>query len=333
MQKGSKDEEWAKVLPVLSEEVREAVESLVTDGVIRPGEIDEYEITVLSSLSPADGCMVIQLFREGSKTKKVGNKSGFLAGIMKRVSKGGPDGRNVQACKTRTDPETEIETGKNNLETCCDIEGTNKNQNKKNDNGKTTSDGNNVDCDAADGNRSDGGAEKGVEKGEGEGEGEGVLSRRERKKLEQAEIEAINDEEGINDEEDGHMADDHDKLVGFPMPGDSVLYAVPMCGPYSAMQNFKYRIKLTPGPMKKGKACKQAVDLFARMKECLPNEKPLLKALSDPEMVAIMIGDVKLSMPGLFAAKRQMKGKDKGQKKLGKTELDAGPCKGKKNKK
>ena len=78
---------------------------------------------------------------------------------------------------------------------------------------------------------------------------------------------------------------------------------------YTALNNFKYKVKLTPGTGKKGKAAKQAVDVFTRMKECTPTEKALMRALTDPEMVAIMIGDVKLSMPGLYQAQRQKKGK------------------------
>ena len=66
-------------------------------------------------------------------------------------------------------------------------------------------------------------------------------------------------------------------------------------------------MKLTPGTTKKGKAAKQAIEVFTRAKDCTPAEKTLLKGLSDPEMVAILIGDVKLSTPGLNVVKRQMK--------------------------
>jgi hypothetical protein len=47
------------------------------------------------------------------------------------------------------------------------------------------------------------------------------------------------------------------------------------------------------------------------MKTCSLRERQLLKALNDPEMVAIMIGDVKLSVPGLQAAKANKKAKNK----------------------
>jgi hypothetical protein len=58
-----------------------------------------------------------------------------------------------------------------------------------------------------------------------------------------------------------------------------------------------------------GKAAKQAVEVFTRGKECNVIEKALMRSLNDPEMVAIMIGDVKLSMPGLYSVQRAKKGK------------------------
>ena len=84
------------------------------------------------------------------------------------------------------------------------------------------------------------------------GVGESVMSRRERKKKDQQEIQSILEEEGVLDEEEGRQADEIDKLTGKPLPEDVLLYAVPVCGPYSAIRSFKYSVKLTPGTMKKG---------------------------------------------------------------------------------
>ncbi|KAK9767340.1 hypothetical protein K7432_002958 [Basidiobolus ranarum] len=44
-----------------------------------------------------------------------------------------------------------------------------------------------------------------------------------------------------------------DTLTGSPFPDDTLLFAVPVCAPYTSLQKFKYRVKLTPGSMKKGK--------------------------------------------------------------------------------
>lgn len=127
---------------------------------------------------------------------------------------------------------------------------------------------------------------------------------------EKKQIHDILEEEGIVDEIEGENADELEKLCGFPLSEDILLYAVPTCGPYASMISYKYKVKLTPGNGKKGKSCKQAIEVFTKSKDCSAMEKNLIKGLSDSEMVAIMISDVKLSTPGLFQIKRRMKGKN-----------------------
>ena len=38
-----------------------------------------------------------------------------------------------------------------------------------------------------------------------------------------------------------------DSLTGLPRADDTLLFAVPVCGPYAALQNYKFKVKLTPG--------------------------------------------------------------------------------------
>lgn len=151
----------------------------------------------------------------------------------------------------------------------------------------------------------------------GDQQGATTLSRRERKKLEQQEIQEILEDEGVLDENEGKIADEIEKITGMPLADDQLMFAVPVCGPYAAMQKFKYRVKLTPGTGKKGKTCKQALEVFTRGRDCNATEKGLIRGLTDPEMVAIMIGDVKLSVPGLQQVKqlkkKQVKAGKKGQ--------------------
>lgn len=68
--------------------------------------------------------------------------------------------------------------------------------------------------------------------------------------------------------------------------------------------------------MKKGKACKQAVDLLlgtspAHHSGAGARERELLRAIPDTELVAAMVGNAKLSMPGMQAALKKGKGKGK----------------------
>lgn len=43
-------------------------------------------------------------------------------------------------------------------------------------------------------------------------------------------------------------------LTGLPTPEDTLLYAVPFCAPFSAVQKYKYKAKLIPGTQKRGKS-------------------------------------------------------------------------------
>lgn len=47
-----------------------------------------------------------------------------------------------------------------------------------------------------------------------------------------------------------------------------MLAAIPMCAPYTAMQSHKYRIKLTPGAQRKGKAARQVCLLVHHLQLC-----------------------------------------------------------------
>ncbi|KAJ0417454.1 telomere recombination-domain-containing protein [Aspergillus carlsbadensis] len=46
-------------------------------------------------------------------------------------------------------------------------------------------------------------------------------------------------------------------LVGTPHPDDEILAAIPVCAPWSSLGRYKYRVKLQPGAVKKGKAVKE----------------------------------------------------------------------------
>ncbi|CAA3007398.1 nuclear export mediator factor NEMF-like [Olea europaea var. sylvestris] len=109
----------------------------------------------------------------------------------------------------------------------------------------------------------------------------------------------------IGEEEKGKL-NDVDYLTGNSLPNDILLYAVPVCGPYSAVQSYKYRVKI-PGTLKKGKAAKAAINLFNHIPEATGREKELMKACTDPELVAAIIGNVKISATGLTQLKQKQK--------------------------
>lgn len=117
----------------------------------------------------------------------------------------------------------------------------------------------------------------------------------------------------IDEEEKGKL-NDVDYLTGSPLPTDILLYAVPVCGPYSAVQSYKYRVKITPGSAKKGKAAKTAMNLFSHTPEATTRENELMKACTDPELVAAIIGNTKITAAGLTQLKQKQKKSNKSSK-------------------
>ncbi|KAG6010461.1 hypothetical protein E4U21_006463 [Claviceps maximensis] len=104
-----------------------------------------------------------------------------------------------------------------------------------------------------------------------------------------------------------------DVLIGTPLVGDEILEAIPVCAPWIALGKFKYKAKMQPGPVKKGKAVKEiverwkadsgkkgAVDDAARDSERMwPREVELIKGMKVEETVnCVPVGRVKVMMGG-----------------------------------
>ncbi|CAN9502492.1 unnamed protein product [Ophioblennius macclurei] len=94
-------------------------------------------------------------------------------------------------------------------------------------------------------------------------------------------------------------------LTGQPHGEDVLLFAVPVCAPYTALSNYKHKVKLTPGSQKKGKAARTAVLSFMKAKEASSREKDLFRSVKDSDLSRNMPGKVKVSAPNLLAAKKK----------------------------
>ncbi|KAK5886474.1 hypothetical protein CesoFtcFv8_017503 [Champsocephalus esox] len=94
-------------------------------------------------------------------------------------------------------------------------------------------------------------------------------------------------------------------LSGQPHPEDVLLFAVPVCAPYTALTNYKHKVKLTPGAQKKGKAARTAVLSFMKARDASTREKDLLRSVKDTDLSRNMPGKVKVSAPNLLAAKKK----------------------------
>jgi hypothetical protein len=82
---------------------------------------------------------------------------------------------------------------------------------------------------------------------------------------EEEEEKAASEDEAAADE--AAMADDVEldmlltSLTGRPCADDVLLFAVPVCAPYATLHDYKYKVKVTPGTGKRGKATKMAVQV------------------------------------------------------------------------
>uniref|UniRef100_F7DW96 Ribosome quality control complex subunit NEMF n=1 Tax=Xenopus tropicalis TaxID=8364 RepID=F7DW96_XENTR len=96
-----------------------------------------------------------------------------------------------------------------------------------------------------------------------------------------------------------------DSLTGQPHGEDVLLFSVPVCAPYTSMTNYKYKVKLTPGTHKKGKAAKTALNSFMHSKDSTVREKDLLRSVKDTDLSRNMPGKVKVSAPNLLNTKKK----------------------------
>ncbi|XP_034664427.1 nuclear export mediator factor NEMF homolog [Drosophila subobscura] len=93
-------------------------------------------------------------------------------------------------------------------------------------------------------------------------------------------------------------------LTGQPLEGDELLFAIPVVAPYQALQNYKFKVKLTPGTGKRGKAAKLALNIFAKEKTCNNRERDLLKSIKEESLARNIPGKVKVSAPQLQKMKK-----------------------------
>lgn len=131
--------------------------------------------------------------------------------------------------------------------------------------------------------------------------------------------------ENDGDEEGGAVDDTAElsKWTGKPTAQDAILHAIPVCAPYSVLSQYKYRVKLTPGSVKRGKASKQAVEMFMHneggkkkeVDEGTKRDQALIKLVNDNEWVQVMIGEVRITSAGASKVTKKQKGKGGKSKK------------------
>lgn len=125
-------------------------------------------------------------------------------------------------------------------------------------------------------------------------------------------------------------------LVGTPTPDDEIIAAIPVCAPWAALGRYKYKVKLQPGSVKKGKAVKEIIGRWvsetttgkvkkehaedvgisrADAERLREREGELIKGWKDTEIINTMVvGKVRIMTAGVGSGG----GGDKGKGKAGK---------------
>jgi len=113
-------------------------------------------------------------------------------------------------------------------------------------------------------------------------------------------------------EEEFKQVETLEYLVGIALKGDEIIDAIPVCAPWAAMGKYKYKVKLQPGAVKKGKAVKEilskwtfdakgkAIDEKSEDPERMwPKEVEIIKGLRAEEVTNIVpVGKVRVMMSG-----------------------------------
>lgn len=103
-------------------------------------------------------------------------------------------------------------------------------------------------------------------------------------------------------------------LTGQPHADDHLLFCLAMVGPYSALSNYKYKVKIMPGSTKRGKVAKNALHIFTVDKSATQREKDLLKSVKDLDISINLPANIKMTAANLSQGMKAVKAEKKKKK-------------------
>jgi hypothetical protein len=106
-------------------------------------------------------------------------------------------------------------------------------------------------------------------------------------------------------------------LTGKPAANDVIMFALPYCGPYDCMKDFKFKAKILPGgSQKKGSTARSIIHTFLNNPDATAQEKEAIKFVSEEEFLLAIINTPKVSMPGIQNIKNKAKQNNTNPKSL-----------------
>lgn len=85
------------------------------------------------------------------------------------------------------------------------------------------------------------------------------------------------------------------------------MFAIPMLAPYPTLNQFKYKVKVQPGTLKRGRAQKSIRSLFLQAGKASLHESNLIKGVSDQDMTMSLINNCRVLAPGLTKIQQNAK--------------------------
>ena len=109
------------------------------------------------------------------------------------------------------------------------------------------------------------------------------------------EINKILEDENLLGEEELKALGETDTLTGQPLAQDILLFCIPMCAPHISTTAYKYRIKLIPGNLKKGKALNLVTHTWLNLDTGTENERHLIKNMNETDLITVLPGKVSIA--------------------------------------
>ena len=94
-------------------------------------------------------------------------------------------------------------------------------------------------------------------------------------------------------------------------PPSELVRIVPVCGPLSALGSCQFRLKLTPGNLKRGPAAQLCLKLIAASNGLTDSVKQMIKQIQLDEATDVLIAGVKVSAPGAQKVQVELKAQKK----------------------
>ena len=138
-----------------------------------------------------------------------------------------------------------------------------------------------------------------------------ILERKKKQKERELQKYLLGDDNDEETNDESHIVNYLEILDSFtakPSTKDTIVGLVPVFAPWSALQKFKYKVKIQPGSGKKGKCIGDSINYFVNRKidNCSsdvdldwPQEREFIKNFKTNDIVGIFtVGKVKLVLPG-----------------------------------